>query len=693
MLFAAFVQSPHAHARIRSIDVAAARGMPGVKAVLTGADIGRRCFGRQLYDWPVLAVDVVRFAGDRVAAVAAETREAAECAARAIDVDYEELPALLDAREALAEDAPVLHPEWASYFFSYLQGKPSPTYAHPNIHGNVVLTRGEHDLESIFAGAHRVFEHHFETPRQHAAYIEPQATLVWIDGSGIVHVQSPNKSPFALRRQLAKVAGLREDEIVVETSAIGGDFGGKGLTADDFPCYFLARATGRPVRYVQSYADALRNVPPRHRSFVTLRTAVGCDGRFLAHTSTILYDGGAYAAGKPIPTLIPGNGCGAIPYHVPNVRIDISSVYTNTVPAGHVRGPGEIQTFFAWEQHVELMAVALGYDVLDFRRRNVVGSGQSTLTGEDVHGAPMADAVLAAVQRERGPAKPNRAHGMAFICAHTGGGRTGVRLRLHGDGRMEAIVGVPDQGVGVMTVIRRIIAAEFAIDPDAIAVRRGNTDDALADPGSGHSRVTHIVGRAAQDACAKLRDLLAAGSGGFAERAAHACAGGPIAVEGTFVDPAGDGGSDLTFAACSVEIEVDRETGSIRVHDALMVADVGQIINPIAHQGQIDGGFVFGLGGALMEELPIDEHGRVTTLNLGEYKIPTMRDIPPLRTILLQSLPGDGPFGAKMIGELANVAVVPAIANAIFHAAGVRLHSFPATSERVYAAINVASGR
>jgi CO/xanthine dehydrogenase Mo-binding subunit len=693
-LWAGFAISPFAHARIVRIDVDAARAVPGVRAVLTGADIGPRRFGRQLYDWPVLACETVRFLGERVAAVAAETREAAEAAARAIDVTYEELPAVFDPQAALADDAPVLHPEWSSYYFAYLGDRPSPPRAHPNIQGAIVLAKGEADLEPIFARAHRVFEHVFRMPRQHAGYIEPRSTIVWLDDDGRVHVQSPNKTPFSLRRQLARVAGIAEERIVVETSAIGGDFGGKGLTIDEFPCYFLAKATGRPVRYVQTYAEELRNGPTRHRTVATLRTAVAADGTFLAHASTVLYDGGAYAAGKPIPTLVPGNGYGAIPYRVPNVRLDIRTVYTNALPAGHVRGPSEIQTFFAWEQHVEMIAEALGRDSLALRRQNVVRDGDTTLSGEPVAGGS-ADAVLGALEREmpRTALGPGCARGYAFTCGHTGGGKTAVRATVSADGKVAVVIGVPDQGVGVQTAVQRVMAAALAIAPERIAVRRGSTADALVDPGSGHSRVTHVVGRAAQDAAAQLRARLDAGDvpvteATFAERARRVCREGPCEVIGTFADPHGDGGSDLSFAAYAVDVQVDRETGALALHDVLFVTDVGQIINPVAHQGQIDGGFIFGLGNALMEEIPLDETGRVGTPSLGEYKLPGMRDVPPFRTILIPAPPGDGPFGAKMAGELSNTGVAPAIANAVYHAAGVRLSEYPLTAERVHAALN-----
>jgi len=676
-LWAAFATSPHAHARIVRVDVSAARALPGVRAVLTGADIGVRRLGRQLYDWPVLACDVVRFIGDRVAAVAADTREAAEAAVRAIAVTYEELPAVLDPQAALAADAPVLHPEWPSYYYAFWGDRPRPPRAHPNIQGALVLAKGEADLEPIFARAHRVFEHAFRAPRQHAGYIEPRSTIVWLDDDGRVHVHSPNKTPFSLRRQLARVAGIREEQIVIETSAIGGDFGGKGLTVDEFPCYFLAKATGRHVRYVQTHGEELREGTTRHGAIVTLRTAVDADGAFLAHASTVLYDGGAYAAAKPIPHLLPGNGYGAIPYRVPNVRLDLRAVYTNTLPAAHVRGPSEVQTFFAWEQHVELIAEALGYDVLAFRRRNVVGPGDTMLTGERVE-APMGEAVLAALERElpREPLPAGRARGIALTCGHTGGGTTSVRATLHADGRVDVLVGVPDQGVGVFTVVQRVMAAALEIAPERVAVRRGSTVDALADPGSGHSRVTHIVGRATQDAAAKLRAAILAGETG------------PCEVVGTFTDPHGDGGSDISFAAYAIEVQVDRETGAVALRDAIFVTDVGQIINPTAHQGQIDGGFIFGLGQAVMEEIPLDESGRVATPSLGEYKLPGMRDVPPLRTVLVRGAAGDGPFGAKMAGELSHTGVIPAIANAVYHAVGVRLLEYPVTAERVHAALS-----
>ena len=234
-----------------------------MRAVLTADDIGRKRFGRNLYDWPVLAWDVVSYIGDRVVAIAAETRLAAEEAAKLVDVTYEELEPMLTASAALAETAPALHPEWQSYRFLEFTDKPRPKYGHPNIHGETTIKRGG-DIEAALASAYRVFENRYETPRQHCGYIEPHATMVWIDDDGTVHVQTPNKGPYSMRLQLSNVAEIPLEKVIIESSAIGGDYGGKGFTIDDLPVYFLATATGRPVRYVESWQEDLGATHSRH---------------------------------------------------------------------------------------------------------------------------------------------------------------------------------------------------------------------------------------------------------------------------------------------------------------------------------------------------------------------------------------------------------------------------------------------
>jgi CO/xanthine dehydrogenase Mo-binding subunit len=702
MLWAAFTTSPYAHARIGGIDTRPAHDVPGVRAVLTADDVGRRRFGRQLHDWPVLAFDRVLLVGDRVAAVAAETREAAEEAARRVVVEYEELEPLLDPAAALAEGAPVLHPDRRSYFHqAYAGGAPFPV-EHLNVQGWNRFERGEPDLDAVFAAAANVFEQRFFTPRQHAGYIEPRSTLVWIDGDGTVHVQSPNKMPFALRNWMAHSLGIAPERIVVEPSAIGGDFGGKGMTIDELPCYFLARATGRPVRYVETYAEELRIAPTRHAATIDLKTAVDRDGRFIAHASRVLYDGGAYAGAKVLPWVVPGLGYSTVPYFVPNSLVDVVVVYTNGPAGSHVRAPVDAQVFFAWEQHVDMMARDLGIDALELRLRNVLRDNQTALTNEQL-GEVNATRVLETLARESRygrPLPPGSGRGIALTCRATHGNAASIRIVLRRSGRIDVVTGVTEQGSGQHTMLQRVAAAVLDVRPERIGVRRANTAEALDDPGTGGSWVTRVVGRALHQAATKLKlqleecsgmtlagDAFAVGGSvaSFDSVAETLCANGDLEAVGSYVP---SGGDDFSFCAYAIEVEVDAATGAVRVTDAVLVCDVAEIINPVAHQGQIDGGFAAGIGSALMEELVLDESGKVQTLSLGDYKLPTTRDMPPLRTVLVRAANAQGPFGAKMAGELSNTGVAPAIANAIYAAVGVRLDRFPLTAERVYRALH-----
>jgi CO/xanthine dehydrogenase Mo-binding subunit len=706
MLWAEYTRSPFAYAKIRKIDTRAAKEVAGVKAVLTWEDIGRRRYGRQIFDWPVLCYDTVRFIGDRVAVVAAETRSAAEEAAKLVEVEYEELDAMLTPEQALAPSAASIHPEWPEYHYLAHKDAKNPTHEHPNIQGCSLIQKGEKNLQSLFASAYRVFEHRFETPRQHHGYIEPHSTLVWLDDDDLVHVHTPNKSPYALRDQMAHVIGIPKERIVIEVNAIGGDFGGKGLTLDELPCYFLAKTTGRPVRHVQSYGEELQTNGTRHPAALTLRTAVSEHGKFLAHESKIIYNGGAYAAAKVVPNLLLG-GFGTVGYHIPHTRIEMTAVYTNTIPCAHMRSPADVQAFFGWEQHVDIIAHELGIDPIELRLRNVMREGQTAITDEPMRG-PIGHRVLETLRTELAikPVQPNRARGVAFVCRHTGQGQTSMVLSLKADGKLHVLTGNPDQGSGGHTLFTRVIAATLSISPDRIVVRRGTTSEAPTDPGTGASRVTHVSGRAAQDGAQKLRRELEMRSGmtlrndrfvdfsgterSFESVAGSLCDAGPIEAvgfyEGFFHGDAAQP-ADYSFSAFAIDIDLDLETGAVKVIDALLVADVGQIINPVTHQGQLDGGFVYGIGGALMEEIPVDESGRSGAPNLSDYKLPSMMDIPAFRTVLVRTPIGHGPFGSKMAGELSNSGVAPAIANAIFNAAGVRLFEFPLTAERVFEAI------
>lgn len=711
MLWLAYTRSPHPHARIVSVDASAARRLPGVHAVLTGADLGDVRLGRRLLDWPVLATDRVRMVGDRVAAVAAETREAADQAARLVEVQYEELPAIFSVEEALAEGAPVLHPDSASY--RYLGQKRQAT-PHPNVHGYALVEKSESgaSIDEVFAHADRVFEHTFTTAREHQGFIEPRACVVWIDEQGVVRVICTNKSPAALRQQLAVALDLPESQIVIDAMFIGGDFGGKGLSLDEYACYFLARATGRPVKAVMTYVDELQASNTRHAASLRLRTAVTRDGRFLAHQSDVVLDGGAYAAGKVSPALVVPAHATLSAYHVPVTRLEVKAVYTNSVPGGSMRAPGDPQSMFAGECHVDLIARELEIDPIELRRRNALRDGQATVNGERV-ARSQAVAVLDALERESDWGQPlpaGRGRGVALGVRHIGAGQTSVIMRLLTDGRIEVLTGTADQGGGAYTAVRRVAAAVLSVHPSRIDVAHSDTSGSAPDPGIGGQRVTHVLGRATQAGAAalkaRLEDLAAEAMGwpagevrlederflagdaaaSFDEVAARITRGAPVEVPGAYdgQPKAGEPGA-FEFAGYVVEADVDAETGAVHLHDVLLVADVGTIINPVAHQGQLDGGLVFGIGAALMEELTVQE-GQITTVTLGDYKLPCTMDIPPFRTVLLRDPTGPGPLGAKAAGELTNTSVAPAVANAIA-ACGARVMDLPLTAERVLAAL------
>jgi CO/xanthine dehydrogenase Mo-binding subunit len=715
MLWLAYTRSPRPHARIVSVDTSAARQVPGVHAVLTGADIPNVRLGRRLLDWPALARDRVRMVGDRVAAVAAETKDAAEEAARLVEVEYEDLP-LVTLDNALSDDAPVLHPDIDSY--TYL-GPKRPQTAHPNMHGYAVTQKSETGatLDEVFSRADHVFEHTFVTAREFQGFLEPRACVVWIDEQDRVRIINTNKSPAALRQQLAAALGLPESQIVIDTTFIGGDFGGKGLSIDEFTCYFLARATGRPIKAVMSYVDELQATNSRHSASMRLRTAVSRDGMFLAHQSEVTIDGGAYAAGKVAPNLVVPAHNTLTGYHVPVTKLEARAVYTNAIPGGSMRAPGDPQSMFASECHVDMIAEALGIDPIELRRRNALRDGEPSVTGERVHRSRAVE-VLDALERESGwrtPLPAGHGRGVALGVRHIGAGATSVVLQLLEGGQIEVQTGVADQGGGAYTVLRRVAAAVMSVDPGRVAIRHCDTAGPAPDPGVGGQRITHVLGRAAQAGAAEMKarleelaseamgwpagqvrleaDRFVTGdaSAPFDEVAERIARGAPVSVRGDYdgQHKPGEPG-EYEFAGYVVTASVDRETGQVQIEDVLLVADVGTIINPLAHQGQLEGGLMFGIGAALMEELTVQD-GQITTLTLGDYKLPCAMDTPPFRTVLLRDPTGPGPLGAKAAGELTNTSVAPAVANAVAAACGARVTHLPLTAERVLEALDRAA--
>ena len=700
MISGRLVHSTRSHARILGIDTAAARALPGVHAVITGEDVGQYLYGRRMKDMPVLARGVVRYSGERLAAVAAETEEIARHAADLIDVTYEDLPAVLDVTGALEPDAPLLHPDFNTYPGVRPLSEPSNAYQW------TVNDRG--DLDAGFAEADIIVEGEYETQRHHQAYLEPHASVVSIEG-GRAHVWTNTKVPQNIRDDLAATVGIPRDDIVLHHSHIGGDFGGKGTPLDLPVCYFLARAAGRPVRMVADYIEEFLAGSPRHATRTRLRTGVMRDGSIRAHHVRFFVNSGAYAAYKPAG-VIGGAPRAAGPYRIPNTRIESIHVYTNTVPGGHMRAPGSPQAVFALESHLDEIARRLGIDPLDFRMRNLIEDGEETAWGQRFEHVRVKETLEAAVDAAGyGEARaPFVGRGIAIGDHGSGGGIGNAEVALEPGGGVVLGTAIFDQGSGTHTTLQQVVAEELRTPLHRIRLEVWDTDGTVDDSGIGGSRATRVnttvAYQAAQDARRRLVRLAAERLG--EPEAAITLDGDEIRVEGREqalrwpellaeweervvgrayledTEPVRVTG----FVAQIAEVEVDPETGEVRVLGLTTAHDVGRVLNPVGHQGQINGGVVQGLGYALMEELTVED-GRVATLSFGDYKIPTSLDIPELRTVLLESGAGVGPYAIKGIGETPNVPVAAAIANAVADAAGVRIADLPLTSEKVYRAL------
>jgi CO/xanthine dehydrogenase Mo-binding subunit len=670
MLWGKILRSPHPHARIRRIDASAAWSVPGVKAVVTGQDAPGHLMGKVLRDMPVLCWDRVRYIGDRVAAVAAETPEAAEAALLRIDVDYELLPAVFDPIEAMRPDAPLLHDDVASY-----AGAPLDVLATDVHNGQTRLAWAKGDVADGFRQADVILEHSFSVPSRHQGYLEPFTSVISIDDDGRIQAWCSSKAPFRARLQFAQAMGLQEEQIRVNVVSVGGDFGGKGDARDLPIAYLLAKMAQRPVKIVMSYWEELTASNPTHPTVVTIRSGVTRDGRLTAREVRTVHASGAYGAMKPRSFLSTSHYVGG-GYRVPNTSFEFLQVCTNTTPGGYFRAPGAHQYTFALECHTDLLARELGMDPAAFRRMNLVGPGEEDAVGRPlrvVDVRQVLEAALEAGQWGETKAGPGRGKGVAIFGRQIGGGISGAVLTAEADGTFTVLSPTVDVGTGTHTIEQQIVATEMEVPLSQIRVSQGDTDSTPFDEGPRASRVTYTEGQAVLKACEQMR------------RAIEDGATLPLTI--TVEHDAPQPEDVMYFSAQVAEVEVDRETGQVKVIQVVTAHDVGTVINPLAHQGQIDGGVVTGLGLAVMEEL-VCEDGQILNGHLGEYKLPTISDIPPLETVLVHTSGGEGPYQAKAIGELANNATAAAIANAVADAVGCQLFELPITAERVYAALN-----
>jgi CO/xanthine dehydrogenase Mo-binding subunit len=702
ILWGKVLRSPLPHARILNIDTKKARDLLGVKAVITASDVGSRLVGASLKDMPVLARDQVRYVGEEIAALAAVDSDTAEEALGLIHVEYEAMPAVFDALEAMKPDAPLVHPEYATY-----EGPPTKAPYLRNVQTLVQQSKG--DIEKGFAESDHIFENSYQTQMVHQGYIEPHACLVEVDGNGRVSVWSSNQGMFKLRNELAEYLGLQETDVVVHPATIGGSFGAKDNLSHVPVAYYLSSLTDRPVKFINTYREEFLSSSPRHPAIVFLRVGVRKDGTFVAWEGRTFYNGGAYGALKP-----KGSMTGALKaagsYTIPHTRIQGYTVYTNQIPCGYFRAPGEAQTLFAVESHVDFIADKLGLDPLELRMRNAPRDGDTRATGESLEDPHCREVLIRLAKisdwsKARVRHRNNRLYGrgMALGDRHVGTGESSCELLLNRAGDLCLRSGIGDQGVGAYTMHRQIVSQIIGVEPQRVHIEIGDTNSAPYDEGIKGARGMHVEGRAVAHATKALLESLRAaaarhwrtdienvswvGGKAVSKQSQSNLALADLArlsidtIKG-FGHYRGHKSDAYSFQAIIADVEVDPENGHIKVTRLHFVYDVTTVINPLIHQGQLEGAIIQGLGYALCEEMQIDE-GRVTAFSFGDYKILSVRDIPPLVTSFVQSTVGPGPFSAKAVGEAGISIVAPAIANAVYDATGVRIIQLPITAEKL----------
>src|SRR5690242_3850232 len=659
MLWAKVLRSPVAHARIRKIDVTQAAKLPGVKAVITGVDLAGARIGKKIVDMPIIAETVVRYIGEKVAAVAAETEAIAESALDLIDVEYEDLPVLTDPLQAAQPEAPLLHPEVAQY-----KGLLHKIDAPSNVFVHLKWKKGE--VEEGFRQSDEILQNTFTVPAVHQAYIEPHASLVQLRSDSGADIWSANKSPFALREQLGNALQVPPASLIIHPCYVGGDFGGKGDGNDVAVCYALAKASGWPVKLVVDYTEELTAGNPRHGAVINIKTGVKKNGILIAQHVEFIFDSGAYGAYRPQGFLVGAHDAPG-PYRVPNCLVEEKYVYTNKMPCGYMRAPGHLQAMFACESQADLVARHLRMDPVEYRRMNLMHDGDAAPLGEIIPHVKATETLLKALDESgyRREKKKNIGRGCAIADWVSKGGESYAFIQIDEDGSVTLSSAVTDTGPGVFTMMRQIVGEELKIPLDSIRVEMLDSSKVLKDTGVRGSSSTRVHGSSALAAARSLREEILKVAGelmdarpdelilydggvthGRAERRMTygeivRGAGRPLTAEVHYMNMAD--GPEASLVAQVAEVEVDEDTGAVHLKKLTTAHNTGAILNPLTHQGQIDGAVVMGLGYGVIENLAYDESGKVLAANLGEYKIPNIKDIPPLRTTILASDFGSGP--------------------------------------------------
>ncbi len=663
MLWGVTVRSPYPSARIRSIDVTRAEMVAGVHAVLTAEDVsGKPTFGLEYSDQPVLASDVVRYEGEPVALVAAETLEQARRAADLIQVDYEPLPVAADMEEALGSDAPQVHD-------------------FGNVLRHVHIVRGDPDG----AEADVWVEGYYETAMQDQAALGLEGGLALPTEDGGVDLRVNTQWLHVDRQQIAPCLGLHEEKVRITLAGVGGAFGSREDLHVQIHACLLALRTGRPVKMAYGREESFHGHVHRHPSRIWIRYGATRDGRLVAADVRLLLDGGAYASASPA-VLANASTFAAGPYEVPNARIEGTVVYTNNPPCGAMRGFGAPQVCFAYESALDALAAKLGIDPIELRLRNVLRTGSVLPTGQVLRGsAPVQEVIerCAAIPLPEDASADHMKRGVGFALgfknvAYSEGfddaAEAAVTLRAGADGpEAEVRTAAVDNGQGLTTVIAQIARTELGVDQVVVVP----ADTSVGSAGStSASRQTTMTGGAVQAACRAIHDELVARGGDLSEPITRTCTYHHRHTTGFDEEGQGDIHVSLAFVAERAVVEVDEDLGLVRVVQIAAGQDAGRVINRQGAEGQVEGGAAIGLGLALMEELQLED-GRVRNASFTDYLIPTILDVPPVISDFVEVPEPGAPYGVKGIGELATVAATPAIVAALRAATGRELNRVP----------------
>jgi carbon-monoxide dehydrogenase large subunit len=727
ILYAKALRSPHPHAKILNIDTSNARRLKGVRAIATGKDLPV-LGGEALMDYPFLALDKVRYVGEPVVAVAADDEDIAETALNLIKVEYEPLPALFDPLRAMQKDAPLIHEDLSTYICLPVIN----VVENSNICNHISFVKG--DVTKGFDESDYIFEDTFTTQMVSHAALEPHMAIAQVSSQGDITVWVTNDGPHRLRNDLANALGIPLKKIrIISPPYMGGGFGGKGGLKAETVCIALALKTnGRPVKMVLTRDEVFSSTSVRHPSVVQIKTGVKTDGRLWARQVKVIYDTGAYSEKGPTVCLQASTAAPG-PYRIPHIKVDGYCVYTNKAIAGAYRGYGIPQAAWAHESQMDIIAEKLKISPVEIRLMNAVEEGDIAPTGQQtLYSVGLKDCIRKVADNVDWDKPRKKYHGRGIACAFkntkTPSGSSAI-VKVSKDGSVEVLVSTVEIGQGARTIIAQMTAEELKVPIVNISVSTPDTSFTPYDASTTSSRSTFHMGNAvkaaAGDARKQILQIASRAFGveaeecrlnsssiclkddpgrtlSFADVIRNECrAGIDIIGRGSYhPDDEGECGGPWSapsifwmYGAHIADIEIDAETGEIRVFRIIGAHDLGKAINPVNCEGQIEGGIVHGISTTLFEDMVIGDNGEVVNSNFTDYKLATACDIPEIVPIFVEKSHKEGPWGAKGIGEMPNTPIAPAIANAIYDAIGVRIKDLPITREKVLTALKAKTGK